>query len=42
MRMAGYPRINLDEFKIVGTDRSEQAFKKGKESSPIQLRPAKQ
>ena len=42
MRMAGYPKINLDEFKIVGTDRSEQAFKNGKESSPIQLRPAKQ
>lgn len=40
MRMAGYPTINLDDYKIVVNDRTENAFKTGKESSPIQLRPS--
>lgn len=39
MGIAGYPKINLDEFKPVSTDRAEDAFNKGKESAPIQLRP---
>lgn len=39
MRMAGYPKINLAEFKTVTTDAVEQTFKDGKEKGPIQLRP---
>ncbi|MCC5612851.1 hypothetical protein LC612_40755 [Nostoc sp. CHAB 5834] len=40
MRLAGYPRINLDDYKIVTTDRAANAFQTGKEA-PIQLRPSK-
>lgn len=39
MHAAGYPRINFDDFKIVTTDRADNAFKSGKEAAPIQLRP---
>lgn len=38
MRFAGYPKVNLDDFKIVITDGVEQTFKAGKEKAPIQLR----
>lgn len=40
MRFAGYPTINLDDYKSVIIDSVEQAFKAGKEKGPIQLRPA--
>lgn len=42
LRVAGYPKINLDDYKVISTDRAQDAFKKGKESAPIQLRPAKE
>lgn len=38
LRIAGYPKLNLEEFKPVSTDRADDAFQKGKESAPIQLR----
>jgi hypothetical protein len=37
MQFAGYPKINLDEFKIVSTSRADDAFKTGTEE-PIKLR----
>lgn len=42
MRLAGYPKINLAEFKIVTTDRTETSFQTGREASPLQLRQEKQ
>lgn len=39
LRIAGYPKINLDDFKIVSTERAQDAFKKGKEDGPLKLRP---
>lgn len=38
MRIAGYPKINLADFKVVTTDKVEDAFKKGREEGPVQLR----
>lgn len=38
MRIAGYPKRNLDDFKIVTTDRVQETFKRGKEEAPLQLR----
>jgi uncharacterized protein (UPF0333 family) len=38
LRMAGFPKLNLDDFKIVSTDYAQDAFKNGKESGPIRLR----
>ena len=38
LRIAGFPKINLDEFKPVIIDSVEEAFAKGKESGPIKLR----
>lgn len=38
MRMAGFPKIKLDDYKIVSTDRADNAFKAGKEEAPLQLR----
>lgn len=40
MSMAGYPKINLDDYKVVSTGRAEDAFRTGREEAPIQLRPA--
>ena len=40
MRMAGFPKVNLDDYKIITTDRTQETFKAGKESAPLQLRPA--
>lgn len=40
LRIAGYPKIDLEKYKIVTTDRASNAFKTGKEDAPIQLRPA--
>lgn len=39
MSVAGYPRIDLDEYQIVSTARADQAFETGIEE-PMQLRPA--
>ena len=38
LRMAGYPKINLSDYKIISTDRADDAFKAGKESGIIRLR----
>lgn len=38
LRMAGYPKLDLAEFKIVTTDYASEAFRTGKEKGPIQLR----
>lgn len=39
LRLAGYPKINLDDYKIVINDRTAEAFRTGREN-PIQLAPA--
>lgn len=39
LHIAGYPKINLDDYKVIITDSIEQTFKTGKERGPIQLRP---
>lgn len=38
MRIAGYPKINLDDFKAVTNDYAAKAFATGKEDGPIKLR----
>ena len=38
LRMAGFPKIDLTMFKPIITDRVEDVYKNGKESSPLQLR----
>lgn len=38
MRVAGYPKINLADYKVVTTDKVEQTFDKGREDGPVQLR----
>jgi uncharacterized protein (UPF0333 family) len=38
LRTAGFPKLNLDDYKIVSTDRAQEAFKNGKERAPIRLR----
>jgi hypothetical protein len=40
LRIAGYPKVNLVDYKIITTDRTESVFKAGKEEAPLQLRPA--
>ena len=37
LRIAGFPKLNLDEYKIVSTTRADNAFETGKEE-PIKLR----
>jgi hypothetical protein len=39
LRTAGFPKVNLADFKVISTDRAQEAFKNGKESAPISLRP---
>lgn len=38
LSMAGYPKIDLTQFKPIITDRTEDVYKAGKESGPLQLR----
>lgn len=38
LNMAGYPKLNLDDYKIVTTDRASDAFKTKREAGPLQLR----
>ena len=38
MRALAYPKVPLDTYNIVTTDRVERAFSAGKEDGPIQLR----
>ncbi|MNR71295.1 hypothetical protein D3C71_19100 [compost metagenome] len=37
--VAGYPKANLDDYKVIITDGVAQTFKTGRESAPLQLRP---
>ena len=37
MKLVGYPKINLDDYKIVINESTENAFKTGRDA-PIQLR----
>jgi uncharacterized protein (UPF0333 family) len=39
MHAAGYPRINLNDYKVVVADEVVDKFKSGREHGPIQLRP---
>lgn len=41
MRIAGYPKVNLADYKVITTDRTERTFEAGKEEAPLQLRQAK-
>lgn len=38
MRIAGYPKINLDDYKAITNDYATKAFETGKEDGPIKLR----
>jgi hypothetical protein len=38
LRIAGFPKVNLDEYKPITTDRVEDTYQKGKEASPLKLR----
>jgi hypothetical protein len=38
LKIAGYPKVDLAQFQPVTTDRTEEAFAKGKEDSPLKLR----
>lgn len=40
MKMLGFPKVPLDTYNIVTTDRTERAFETGREDTPLQLRPA--
>lgn len=42
LRIAGYPREDLSKYRAVIIDRVEETFRTGKESTPLQLRPAQQ
>ena len=39
LRMAGYPKLNLDDYNPVITSKTEEVFKRGKEEGPLKLRP---
>jgi hypothetical protein len=39
MGVAGYPKIDLDDYKPVSTARAADVFERGQETGPIQLRP---
>lgn len=38
MGLMGFPKVPLDTYNIVTTDRTERAFEKGREDAPLQLR----
>lgn len=38
LRVAGYPKVNMADFNVITTDKTEDVFKAGKESAPIKLR----
>ena len=38
LHMAGYPKVDLNKYKIVTTERAAKAFDSGKEDGPIKLR----
>lgn len=38
LRLAGYPKIDLEYFKPISNDYAQDTFKEGKEKGPIKLR----
>lgn len=38
MHIAGYPKIHLEDYKVVTTTKVEDTFNKGREDGPVQLR----
>ena len=38
LRIAGYPKINLDDYKVITTAQTDATFAAGKETAPIKLR----
>jgi len=38
LSLAGYPKINLSDFKSIITDSTEEVYKRGKETVPLKLR----
>ena len=38
LRIAGFPKVDLTQFKPITTDRVEDTYKRGKEAAPLQLR----
>ena len=38
LHMAGYPKINLDDYKVITNTYTDNAFKAGKEEGPVKLR----
>ncbi len=38
LRIAGFPKLNLEEYQPVVTDRVENTFKNNKENGPLKLR----
>lgn len=38
LRIAGFPKIDFKDYQPIVTDRVEEVFEKGKESSPLKLR----
>lgn len=38
LRMAGYPKTDLDKYKVITNDVAAKAFNDGKESGPMKLR----
>jgi len=38
MRMAGWPKLDLDDYKIISSTYAQKTFKEGKEDGPIKLR----
>lgn len=38
LRIAGYPKINLDDYKVITTAQTDATFAAGKEATPLKLR----
>lgn len=38
LRVAGFPKVNMDDFKPITTENTEQVYKAGKEAGPLKLR----
>lgn len=38
LRIAGFPKTDLDKYRVISTDRANNAFEAGKEEAPLKLR----
>jgi uncharacterized protein (UPF0333 family) len=38
LRIAGYPKINMDDYKVITTAQTDATFAAGKETAPLKLR----